>query len=372
MSLWLAALFVGLMLCPLACRPSELGPLDDLPPLAGLEADPARLPGPTPTPVEVGLAHILVTYKGSFEPVVGPKFSVGQARARAEHLLALARAKGQPFDALAKRYSDDTATSQDGGRLGVYSRSELHPDVERAAFSLGLGQVADLIHTPHGFHVLMRVEPFEAQVSEIVIAYTGAKKYSPREPRSREQAAALARQVHERIQAGGHFADEAFAHSDQSTWVFGGFLPIFERGTQHPQFEEIVWNLSVGQMSEVHETATGFHILARWPVERIRTRKATFTFLVEGVEQPAIPMPTRQEALAQAEAFASRLREPGADFVALVSEVFGDDLEQGKRSGWLDRQAPYPLGKQAFALEIGEVAGPFLVKSSYVVIERVP
>ncbi len=374
MSRWWGLVCAGLLLVPIGCRPPPPGPLDDLPSVAGLATDPLKVPATGPElPAEVGLAQILVTYKGAFEPQVRARFDVHQARRRAERLAALARTREHSFAQLAERYSDDPATSQQGGRLGVYSRGELHPDVERAAFSLGLGQVSDPIHTPRGFRIITRLEPFQAQSSEIVITYTGAIKYTPRVPRDREEASTLARQIRERLRAGGSFAAEAFAHSDQSTWPGGGFLPIFERGTQHPEFENIVWNLAPGQVSEVLETPTGFHIVARWPVRRIRLRRAAFPFLPEGAPRPVEPVPTRAEARSAAEAFLRRVREPGADFVAEAASVVAAGQEFGPRSSWLDRSVlPYPVNERAFELEVGQVSDVLATESGFVVIKRVP
>jgi parvulin-like peptidyl-prolyl isomerase len=41
----------------------------------------------------------------------------------------------------------------------------------------------------------------------------------------------------------------------------GGLLGYFGKGQMDPNFEEIAFKTPVGQMSEVIETANGFHIL---------------------------------------------------------------------------------------------------------------
>ncbi|MBW1871735.1 MAG: peptidylprolyl isomerase, partial [Deltaproteobacteria bacterium] len=268
-----------------ACTKPQPSPTADLPELAGLEVDPARLPTPQPKPPQtVSISHILVSYKGAKEAYGKIKLTRAQANQRARHLVKIARAKDQDFTKLVEQFSDDTKTSNSAGDLYVIGRGELHPNLEEAAFKLGLGQISGPVESPKGFHILYRHSPTEAQAAEILITYDGAKKYEPRISRSYTQAKDLAAQIRQRIDSGEDFVQLAIKHSDLPNYDRGGIFPIFRKGTRKPKFEEIVWNLPVGGLSESVETLTGFHIVKRLKVQRIQVRSMRINYLSESAK----------------------------------------------------------------------------------------
>jgi peptidyl-prolyl cis-trans isomerase D len=76
------------------------------------------------------------------------------ARRRAEELLRRARA-GEDFAALARQYSEDTATARRGGDLGWNPRGRMVASFDEAQFSTEPGQITDhVVETRFGFHVI--------------------------------------------------------------------------------------------------------------------------------------------------------------------------------------------------------------------------
>jgi parvulin-like peptidyl-prolyl isomerase len=65
---------------------------------------------------------------------------------------------GGDFVALAKLYSQDESTREQGGDLGWFSRGLLAPEVEEAAFALEPGQISDVVHSQFGYHVIHLLE----------------------------------------------------------------------------------------------------------------------------------------------------------------------------------------------------------------------
>lgn len=367
---------LSLLLLSQGCRPSPPGPLDDLPSMEGLHHDPAKDPSTTPSSQDdVGLSHILVTYAGAFNPQVRTNRDYRQALERAKRLAKLARTKEMDFADLAHRFSDDAKTSLSGGDLGVISPGQIHPDLEQAAFSLGLGQVSGPIHTPTGYHVLLRHEATEAQVSEIVISYVDAKRYTPRTPRSRELALQLAEQIHQGLLDGESFEDAARKYSDMPNYARGGFFPIFAKGTQQEKFEEIVWPLPVGGISKVIETPTGFHIVKRWHARRINLRMIEFPYRTVAPEDLVEYIPDRNEALHSAERFLLDATRPDADFVEVIARAlaYNNRKDQGARQEKIGRGTlPLAIEQAAFALEVGQISDIVEADSSFVVVKRVP
>ncbi|MGA2090036.1 MAG: peptidylprolyl isomerase [Endomicrobiales bacterium] len=64
---------------------------------------------------------------------------------------------GGDFEALAKKYSDDPGSKNKGGDLGFFSRGDMVPEFEKAAFALNVGQISEPVQTDFGYH-LIKVE----------------------------------------------------------------------------------------------------------------------------------------------------------------------------------------------------------------------
>jgi len=343
----------------------------DLPPRSGLLADPARLPRGPAAAGELALARILVAWEGS-HPARPVRWTLDEARRRAAALTELARAPDADFGSLARRFSDDAETSASGGDMGVVSPWALHPDIAAAAQPLALGQVSEPVETPEGFSILFRREPSWAQAAEIVVSFDGAVRYVPRQPRDREAARALAEDIRRRVLDGAAMEEEALRHSDAPEREHGGITPPFARGTRHPEFEAVVWRLSPGELSEVIETPTGFHLVRRMPIERVQVRRIE-VFFSDGNADPAARR-TREEARARIEEARRRALLPDADFAALAAE-FSDGAEASK-GGMMDPFArgvhPLPLERAAFQLSAGQVSGVMELPGEFIIIKRVP
>ncbi|MBI4278867.1 MAG: peptidylprolyl isomerase [Armatimonadetes bacterium] len=65
--------------------------------------------------------------------------------------------RGEDFAALARQHSIDPAGRERGGDLGLVGRGQLPPEVEKAASTLKIGELSDLIRTVQGYHII-RVE----------------------------------------------------------------------------------------------------------------------------------------------------------------------------------------------------------------------
>jgi foldase protein PrsA len=66
-------------------------------------------------------------------------------------------AKGEDFAALAKEFSTDPSSKDNGGQLGYFPRGEMTAEFEKAAFTLKVGSISDPVKTEYGYH-LIKVE----------------------------------------------------------------------------------------------------------------------------------------------------------------------------------------------------------------------
>lgn len=88
--------------------------------------------------------------------------------------LAGALRDGADFATVARRFSDDPASAEQGGSLGWVRRGRLVPQFERWAFDPRVrpGMISPPVQTVFGFHIIQveRAEPAEVQVRHVLIA----------------------------------------------------------------------------------------------------------------------------------------------------------------------------------------------------------
>jgi foldase protein PrsA len=76
-----------------------------------------------------------------------------RSRETAEAILAELKA-GADLTALAHERSADLGTRDEGGRLPPFSRGQLTPELEQAAFGLEPGERSGVVEDKAGFHIL--------------------------------------------------------------------------------------------------------------------------------------------------------------------------------------------------------------------------
>ncbi|HZI49576.1 MAG TPA: peptidylprolyl isomerase [Pyrinomonadaceae bacterium] len=101
---------------------------------------------------QVHARHILISTKSEDAPTEGA-LDKAAARAKAEEVLKRVKA-GENFEALAKEYSTDPGSKDNGGDLGWFGRGRMVADFEKAAFALQPGQVSEIVESPFGFHII--------------------------------------------------------------------------------------------------------------------------------------------------------------------------------------------------------------------------
>ena len=66
--------------------------------------------------------------------------------------------KGESFATLATLYSQDPESAKKGGELGFFTRGDMVPQFEAAAFALKPGEVSPIVETRFGFHIIQLIE----------------------------------------------------------------------------------------------------------------------------------------------------------------------------------------------------------------------
>jgi peptidyl-prolyl cis-trans isomerase SurA len=76
-----------------------------------------------------------------------------------------------------------------------------------------------------------------------------------------DDAQARATRVLQEARNGGDFANLARRYSEDATAANGGDLGLIKRGDARPEFEEVIFNMKEGEISEIIRTPNGLHIV---------------------------------------------------------------------------------------------------------------
>jgi parvulin-like peptidyl-prolyl isomerase len=95
--------------------------------------------------------HILFLTQGKSEQ------EKTEARKKIEDVLAKIKA-GEDFAALAKQFSEDLGSKNDGGLYQDFARGTMVKPFEDAAFSIPVGQISGIVETVYGYHILQIVD----------------------------------------------------------------------------------------------------------------------------------------------------------------------------------------------------------------------
>jgi peptidyl-prolyl cis-trans isomerase SurA len=185
----------------------------------------------------------------SFTQVVMPASSDSArkiARLKADSILGLIRA-GEDFATLAKRYSEDPASKEQGGDLGWQRASMWVPEFAAALQRLRLGEVSPVVETAYGFHIikLEKVKGAERQARHILIRPVTSEEGA-------EQVMARATQIANKIKAGADIDSIARTIGDPDERVRLGPLEPGRLRDQNadPAYQDNLngGNLQVGQV----------------------------------------------------------------------------------------------------------------------------
>lgn len=207
--------------------------------------------------------HILISFQGA----VNAPDSLRRTRAEALDLVERVHADvlhpDASFPVAAGRYSDDDQTNYRGGFLGTFVQGKMDENFEKAAFALQEFEISPVVETPYGFHIIRRVPDVNIRVAHVLVTFSGTGAIDEQE-RTREDALQIAFDVAFRARQGEDFGELAREFSDdRRTNEKGGRLPPMRFGHAVPEFEDVAFGLSIGEVSDVVETHFGFHVIKR-------------------------------------------------------------------------------------------------------------
>lgn len=185
-----------------------------------------------------------------------------ESRVLADSILKRALA-GEDFGQLAKEYSIDKFTKDNGGDIYYFTEGNVIPEFADPVFETPEGEIHPaIVKSRGGFHIIkvteIRKRIPQVRVSHILIDYYDNE--------SGEVDSALAKtridSIKMMLDNGADFSELAKEYSeDQSTAENGGDLGFIERRKTVQPFDSAAFNLPVGEISGIIQTPYGYHIL---------------------------------------------------------------------------------------------------------------
>ena len=206
-----------------------------------------------------------------------------------QKLLARLRESEDPFAFLAQNFSQDKSNRDNGGDLGWFSKGRMVPEFEEVAFSTPAGEVSDPVETQFGWHVILVHETSEEPEPQVWASHILVE--------TEEEAKAIRTLLEEgvdddtalsalnvlveaevaRAQAKREEAQEIWTQLRESDDRFallaekfsddwrsrdkGGDMDWFPKEEHTAEFDEVVFSLPIGEISEPISNTIGYHIV---------------------------------------------------------------------------------------------------------------
>lgn len=166
----------------------------------------------------------------------------------------------------AKSISSKLSTSAvkvDGADMGFRSLSEIPTELAARITPLKVGQTTELINVRDGTHVLKLIERKQNDQKALVSQFqTRHILIQPSEVVTLDRAKQTIDNLYNRVKAGEDFSTLAATYSnDTGSARDGGSLGWVSPGVMVPEFEQVMKETPVGQVSKPFQSQFGWHIL---------------------------------------------------------------------------------------------------------------
>lgn len=207
------------------------------------------------TETEYDFSHILVTVPENASPE-----QVQARRARAEDILAQLD-QGADFAQLSASHSDAPNALQ-GGAFGWRASGKIPALFADALKPLAPGQLAPLLRSSNGFHIL-KLNDKRGLDATLSVTQTHVRHILIKTSELTSEADARTRllQLKERIDNGVAFDELARLHSEDASASRGGDLGWINPGDTVPDFEKAMNALQPGEASAPVQSPFGWHLI---------------------------------------------------------------------------------------------------------------
>lgn len=310
-------------------------------------------------PEQVHARHILLkTGEGKNEEEV---------KKQAEELVRKLRS-GADFASLAKEFSEDPGSKENGGDLGFFDRGRMVPEFEKAAFSQAPNQVGDPVKTQYGYHIIEVLQKQPAYTMDFALV----KDQIFRElssPQAMKNAEEQAKKIHEEITKNKKSMGEVSKIQLVELKTTGFFGQHEDLPGLSPAFRDKAFALKKGAISEPVPVFQDFAILQLMdtkpseipPFEKVEVK----------VTEKYRQWKAEEQAREQAQQFHKAI-STGTDFKATAEKMkfTVKSSESFMKGGYVSDLGNIPdISEKSFTMKVNEISKPIKVNQNYTVFQ---
>lgn len=172
---------------------------------------------------------------------------------------------GADFATVATKYTEDTASKNNGGDLGFID-SKVYPEIYTWAKTHKDGEFsASPVKSFDGLNIVKKLAERQGEkqvsASHILICYKGAPACDNPQYLTKEDALKKIQEIKKEVSV-SNFAELAKKYSTEpAAQNTNGDLGTFGKGQMVPEFEKVAMDAQVGTISEPVETQFGYHLI---------------------------------------------------------------------------------------------------------------
>ncbi|MGH9351563.1 MAG: peptidylprolyl isomerase [Terriglobia bacterium] len=314
-------------------------------------------------PDEVKVAHILLKTTGETPQ------QEQQTLQLAQKVLAQVKAGGN-FADLAKKYSQDAGSAQNGGELGWIKRGQTVKAFEDAAFSMKPGEISNLVKTEYGYHIIKvedkqtaHLQPF----AEVKASIQAALEKQTLQQAQNDLASKIGNAVKANPQSFDAVAKQNGLQSGE-TPLFAYDQPVPDLGNNEA-FENLSFQLEPNVPGEPIQVPKGIAIIMVTKI--VPEHLPVLSEVEQKVEQD---YRAQQAQLLTAEKAKQFAQEAGSGNFAKLAQAAGYKVQQSQDFTQQDQVQdgiPASALASAFTLKPGQTSSAIPIGSTYVVFQVV-
>ncbi|MCB0457980.1 MAG: peptidylprolyl isomerase [Flavobacteriaceae bacterium] len=167
--------------------------------------------------------------------------------------------KGEDFNVLAKKNSEEPGANEREGKLGYFSAFNMVYPFETEAYKTPVGGISNIVRTQFGYHII-KVTDRRLKFPPITVSHIMISTSKDTTTKAKERI----NEIYGLLKQGESFEELAKKYSDdKATGINGGTMKPFTKGQlKAPPFEEAAYALkNTGEISNPVQTRFGWHII---------------------------------------------------------------------------------------------------------------
>ncbi len=162
------------------------------------------------------------------------------------------------------RYSEDLESKSNSGNIGFITE-DAQPEIYAWAKTNKIGVTSKVIKSTDGYNIIKKISEKDGNIqvsaAHLLICYVGAANCDSQNYPTKEDALKKIQEIKKQATVSG-FADLVKQYSTEPGAADrGGDLGWFSKGDMVPDFENAVFSMQKGQISDVVETPFGYHLI---------------------------------------------------------------------------------------------------------------